>query len=117
MPVTAKEIERDLDEMVKGRLIDPEHRDTAKLLLYAINFGCRNTDELAAKVKLSRDHFVRPRAKRLRAAGIWDSKSGHVMFEYAKGTPEEMNFEFVMHVLVAEGLVTRTETTQVSPNM
>ena len=98
------EIERDLDSMIKKNLIEPELRDTAKLCLVAGLFGCSNIDKLAFRAHLPRDRFVRPRARLMRASGIWNA-DGTITMETANGTAEEMNIEFVLHVLCAEGRV------------
>ncbi len=97
-------IEHNLADMLKNRLVEPEHKDTAKLLLCALNFGSADLDKLAAVSGLSLDEFVRPRAERLRASGVW-SEDGKVCFETANGPPENMNIEFILHVLCAEGEV------------
>ncbi len=95
-------IEKDLDAMLADGLINPEHRDTAKLLLVAREFGCKNIDELAFRAHLPRDRFVRPRARRLRASGIWN-RDGTTTSEYPDGPPTHTNIEFVLHILCAEG--------------
>lgn len=97
-------IEEDLDKMLKDRLIEPEHRDTAKLLLCAMNFGCKNLGRLSAISGLPRDRVVRPVAQRLRDSGVW-SDDGRVCWEYPphESKPEYTNIEFVLHVLCAEG--------------
>jgi len=97
------EIERDLDAMIADKLINPEQRDTAKLLLTAIVFGCKNIDELAFRSGLPRDRFVRPIARRMRASHVWN-RDGSVSFEYPDDA-ENTNTEFVLHVLCAEGLI------------
>jgi hypothetical protein len=99
-------IEKDLDQMIEDKMIEAEHRDTAKLLLCAMNFGCENIGKLTAISGLPRDRIVRPRAERLRKSGIW-LEDGGVCFEYPEGPPEKTNLEFVLHVLVAEGEIVR----------
>jgi len=97
-------IEQDVAHMLEDGLIELEHQDTAKLLLCAINFGCKNIDNLAFRAKLPRDTFVRPRARRMRASGLWND-DGSVTFEYMDGPPEYQCTEFILHVLTAEGEV------------
>jgi len=108
------DIEKDLDRMIEDKMIEAEHRDTAKLLLCAMNFGCENIGKLAAISGLPRDRIVRPRAERLRKSGIW-LEDGCVGFEYPEGPPEKTNLEFVIHVLVAEGEVVRHPEGTITP--
>jgi hypothetical protein len=98
------EVEKNLASMLADGLFEPKYRDTAKLLLYAIQFGCKNIDKLAERSGLPRDRFVRPRARRLRESGVW-SEDGLVYFETIDGPPEHTNIEFVLHVMCAEGLI------------
>ena len=103
------EIEENLTAMVADKFIEPEMRDTAKLCLVAGLFGCKNIDELAFRAGLSRDRFVRPRARRMRQSGLWLS-DGSVVFEKDPDTdPTGTNIEFLLHVMCAEGLVECTE--------
>lgn len=101
-------IENDIKRMLDDNLIGPENRDTAKLLLVAINFGCSNVGKLSAISGLPRDSFVTPRARRLKEQGIW-TRDG-VAFEYPDGPPEFTNTEFAMHILAAEGMIRRSVT-------
>jgi hypothetical protein len=98
------EIEQSLDMMIEDKLIEPRLRDTAKLCLVAGIFGCKNIDKLAFRAKLPRDRFVRPRARLMRESGIWNA-DGTISMETANGPPEDMNIEFVLHVLCADGQV------------
>jgi hypothetical protein len=99
-------VERSLAVFLEEELIEPEFADTAKLLLYAMNLGCTNIDKLAEASGLARDRFVRPRARRLREAGVW-LKEGPVGFESLNGPVEHMSIEFVLHCLIADGLIKR----------
>lgn len=102
-------VERDVVRMVKAKDIDPEHRDTAKLLLTAMNFGSTNVGKLAALSGLARDRFVIPRARLLKDQGVW-TEDGKVAFEYPDGPPTHTMIEFIMHVLLAEGILRRVPT-------
>lgn len=99
-------VDRSLGVFLEEKLVEPEHADTAKLLLYAMNLGCTNIDKLAEASGLSRDRFVRPRARRLRQAGVW-LKDGHVAFETLDKPAEQMSIEFIIHCLVADGMIIR----------
>jgi hypothetical protein len=101
------EVERTLVIFLEDELVDPDDKDTAKLLLWGIFFGCKSIDKLAEASGLARDRFVRPRARRLREAGIW-TREGLVGFETLDRPAQEMSIEFIVHMLVADGLVIRS---------
>jgi hypothetical protein len=100
---TLRKIEEVVAQMVAEHSIEAGSKDTAKLLLAALCFGTTNADKLATLTGLNRDKFVRPRAKRLREGRIWRPEG--IVTEYSDDAPEEQNIEFLLHILVAEGLV------------
>lgn len=101
---TLDDLKKEVEALVQGGLVDAQDRDTAVLCLCALYFGCKNIDKLADRTGLSRDKFVRPRAKRMRDSGLWNA-DGTVSFESADGPDEDGAIEFVLHVLCADGLV------------
>lgn len=99
-------IELDAEAMVASGDVEREYKNTIKLLLGALLFGCNNTDKLAGKLGLARDRFVRPRAKRLRASGVW-RPDGYTCYE-SEDDSRERTIELILHVLCAEGIVRKS---------
>ena len=104
-PLTPERIEELLDGMVEDTLVRPDHRDTAKLLLYAIMVGT-NPDKIAKASGLNRD-VVRAKAATLRENRVFVTEAFKKpgVIAYSAKDDQEANVEFLLWVLCAEGLV------------
>lgn len=81
---------------------DEDTRNTLRLVAAATHFGT-NGDKLAKILDLNRDKFVRPRAKRLRDAGIWED--GQIAVKTLTDTEDDDWLKLFVAALVAEDLV------------
>lgn len=94
-----------------------ERRAVAEMILVGIEIGT-NCDRIARVTGLNRDKFIRPKAKLLRASGIWvHGKTAFNPAVLAEDAPPTYFFtELICFVLVAEGLIEwqRTEAAPVT---
>lgn len=92
-------------------------RNNVRIIVAAIHLGT-NADKLASFLGLNRDHFVRPRVRRLRENGIFVQgtlkQRGHVVMDVSEDAfrgrkgMQRVFLWFTMAALVAEGIAVRT---------
>jgi hypothetical protein len=115
------DIRRLIEEIVNDPYlgdIEADARNSMRMIVAATFLG-PEPDKLARFLGLPRDNFVRPRAKRLREAGIFISGRGHALGHVGideavfEGENGSLNCRFLIWLsvagLVADGLALRHE--------
>ena len=93
-----------IEDMVKTSFTpgDQETRDTLRMVIAACYVGT-NQDKLARLLGLNRDKFVRPRARRLRDAGLW--VDGEICIYTLNNQDADVWLGIFVASLVAEDLI------------
>lgn len=81
---------------------DEDTKDCYRLVVAATHLGT-SADKLASYLGLNRDKFVRPRAKRLRDAGLW--VDGKVCISTLTDTEDDRLIKALFAALVADDLI------------